>query len=170
MPERLAQAEPGTSLVPESWSKNDVLAFSITKGAAVTLWTLRLPDKRASAFGGVRSIGIPTNAMFSPDGRWVAYTTGDETSDRYDVIVQPFPATGEIHPISNGRAARPIWSPDGTELFLQSGLDIFAVTIKTRPRFSIGDPVPLPYGGRVTRGGPFRARNRDVMPLSLIHI
>ncbi len=80
--ERLTKPEPGTSHVPESWSPNgDSFLFSVTKGSDVSLWTYSLHDRKATPFGEVHSSN-PSGAVFSPDGRWVAYTsTGAEQAD-----------------------------------------------------------------------------------------
>ena len=62
--ERLTRPEPGTFHTPESWSSSaDVLLFSITKELETTLWTLSLRDRKASRFGDVTSVGVPTNAV-----------------------------------------------------------------------------------------------------------
>ena len=104
--ERLTTAEPGTSHVPESWSRDGVLLYSVRKGAAVSLWSLSIADRQPKAFGGVVSHGLPTNAEFSPDGNWVAYQTADSESSEGRTYVQPFPATGDR------RENRP-WRPAG---------------------------------------------------------
>ena len=93
--ERLTKADPGTSHVPESWSPNgDVLLFTVNKGSDVSLWTLSLQDKKSAPFDTVQA-RIPTGAIFSPDGRWVAY--GSDESGRTTVYVQPFPPTGAVY-------------------------------------------------------------------------
>ena len=75
--ERLTTPDPGTSHTPESWSPDgDVLLFSATKGSISSLWTFSLKDRKATLFGDVKASTLPTNAMFSPDGRWVAYQIG----------------------------------------------------------------------------------------------
>ena len=104
--ERLTRPEPGTFHTPESWSSSaDVMLFSVTKDVETTLWTFSLRDRKASRFGDVTSIGVPTNAVFSPDGRWVAYQSGDATTAEPMTYVQPFPATGTKFEIV--RAGRP---------------------------------------------------------------
>jgi hypothetical protein len=67
--------------------------------AGASLWTFSLPDRKAERFGGVQltAANLP-RAVFSPDGRWVAYMS-DETG-MTGVYVQPFPATGAKYPIS----------------------------------------------------------------------
>ena len=42
-----------------------------------------------------------TQAVFSPDGRWIAYTTNE--GGQLNVFVQPFPATGGKYPGIKGR-------------------------------------------------------------------
>ena len=79
--ERLTTAEPGTFHVPESWSpKGDKFLFStIAKALDASLWTFSLQDRKVERFGGVQSSNaILPAAVFSPDGRWVAYVS-DET-------------------------------------------------------------------------------------------
>src|SRR5215472_17629966 len=51
----------------------------------------RESDKTVSPFGGIRAL-LPINAVFSHDGKWVAYQAG--RAGENGVFVQPFPATG----------------------------------------------------------------------------
>jgi len=54
--------------------------------------------------------------------------------------VQPFPATGAKFPIVDG--GHPFWSPDGKELFINTGgLQTSVVSITTRPTLTFGVPV-----------------------------
>ena len=145
--ERLTTAEPGTSHVPESWSRDGVLLYSVRKGAAVSLWSLSIADRQPKAFGDVVSHGLPTNAAFSPDGDWVAYQTADSDSSEGLTYVQPFPATGTK--VEIGRGGRPVWSRDGKELFfVPAPVQFRMVKVTTKPSFSFTPPVavPRPFG------------------------
>src|ERR1700688_1000555 len=57
-----------------------------------------------------------SQAQFSPDGRWVVYTS-NETGTK-EVYVRPFPmsSAGKC-PVSNGGGSQPRWRRDGKELF-----------------------------------------------------
>jgi len=58
------------------------------------------------------------NARFSPDGRWVAYTSNESGS--YEIYVRPFPAPeggGGKWMVSQGGGVYPAWRRDGKELF-----------------------------------------------------
>lgn len=52
---------------------------------------------------------------FSPDGRWVAYTSDE--SGMLEVYVRPFPDPGGRWQISTGGGTVPVWSSNGRELF-----------------------------------------------------
>jgi hypothetical protein len=54
-------------------------------------------------------------AMFSPDGRWLAYVSLE--SGQAEVYVQPFPGPGGKRLISNGGGNFPVWSLTRRELF-----------------------------------------------------
>ena len=146
--ERLTKPEQGESHAPESWHpKGDLLLFSITKGSDVSLWTFSLQDRKARPFGDVHSF-YPTGARFSPDGRWVAYTSR-EPGEKMTIYVQPFPATGNKFPLfvkgSNPSPHKVAWSPDGKELFYVPRLGGFeAVSITTQPTFAFGNAVGVP--------------------------
>ena len=58
---------------------------------------------------------FPTDAVFSPDGRWVAYQIGEAGAGEAIAYVEPFPQTGAKYQVARG--GRPQWSRDGTELF-----------------------------------------------------
>jgi serine/threonine protein kinase len=156
--ERLTKPEPGTAHVPESWSRaDDLLSFSAIKGTTTTLWTLSLPDRKASQFGNVRSPS-PLNSEFSPDGKWVAYTLREGV---IAVFVEPFPATGDKVQISKveENAHHSVWSRDGKTLFYIPGAEpLVGVTIATRP-FSVGNPRPTKLPNNNPVGAP---RNFDI--------
>lgn len=163
-PERLTKPAAGEAHLPQSWSPaGDVLLFDVASGSNVSLWQLSLRDRKVTPFGGVRSSN-PTSAVFSPDGRWVAYaTTEDRATNTY---VQPFPATGARHQLVTGQPGgphHPVWSPDGKELFYNPAPGVFErVSVSTGPAFAFGNPVTVP---RAFLGGPPGVpRLSDMMP------
>ena len=104
--ERLTKPDPGTSHTPESWSPaGEVLLFSETRDFVSSLWTFSLKDRKATPFSDVKGSSLPTNAMFSPNGRWVAYQIGTAGVTEGITYIQPFPPTGEKYQIA------PRWAP-----------------------------------------------------------
>ena len=161
--ERLTTPESGTAHIPESWSPNgDVLLFSASKDFVTSLWMLSLSDKVARPFGDAAQSSLPTDATFSPDGRWVAYQIARPGMIEASTYVQPFPPDGTRYQVARG--GRPMWSRDGQELFFVPGPGRFlAVTVKsTTPSFSVGSPVDVPRNfGLAAPGMP---RTFDIMP------
>jgi eukaryotic-like serine/threonine-protein kinase len=162
--ERLTKADAGTAHVPESWSsKGDALLFTVNKGSEVSLWTLSFPDKKIAPFDNVHT-RIPTGAVFSPDGRWVAYASDEST--RVTIYVQPFPPTGAKYQIFTklgDSPHHPIWSPDGRELFYNPRPTGFeAVSVTTTPTLAFGTPIPVPRS--LQMAAPAGLRTLDVTP------
>jgi dipeptidyl aminopeptidase/acylaminoacyl peptidase len=69
----------------------------------------RTPFMLAASEAGARE------ALFHPNGRWVAYTS-DETG-RDEVYVTSFPHPGSLRQISTAGGEHPYWGRDGKELF-----------------------------------------------------
>ena len=161
--ERLTTPDKDTAHVPESWSPDgQTLLFSVAKGSSYTVAAVSLTDKKVTPVGGIQSPS-PPSATFSPDGRWLAYSATAPGAFTGSLFVQPFPTTGATYPISKGSGFHPTWSPDGKELFyLTAGGagQLVAVSVTTRPTFTIGNPVPvaIPFVDR----GPAFERNNDI--------
>ena len=106
--------------VPNDWaSSGRYLLYSRNEaiGNSFDLWAFPLFGDRKS-FPLVQTPFIETNGVFSPDGRWFAYQSGE--SGQTQVYVQPFPTTGSKFQISSSGGVNPIWRPDGKELFFLS--------------------------------------------------
>ncbi len=72
------------------------------------------------------------HGRFSPDGRWVAYTSNE--SGTQEVYVQPFPATGAKFQLSSGGGREPHWRRGGSELFyIGTDRTLMAVPVKLSP-------------------------------------
>jgi eukaryotic-like serine/threonine-protein kinase len=119
------------------WSRDskDLLVEANTE-----LWYLPLSDRQAKPF--LQSKWIVRNAQFSPDGRWVAYST-NETGD-WEVYASPFPSATSKWQVSKAGGEEPRWRRDGKELFYLSGEGkLMAAAVKTGSNFEAGPPVPL---------------------------
>jgi len=141
----------------------DVLLFSVAKEAEYTLWTYSVRDKRTIQFGGVRA-QLPTDAIFAPDGKWVAYTSGQFTTAT--IYVQPFPATGAQYelprPGSGSAPHHPLWTSDKTLVVNQRAGNLDVVAVTTAPSFAFGDSVSSPR--KFQTGPPNVRRTFDATP------
>ena len=111
-----------------------------------------MKDGTTSRFGDVRSAN-DTGAVFSPDGRWVAYSVSEGRSS--NLWVQPFPATGEKHMLFKMDVSaphHPVWSADSSALIYVPGASLLErVPVTTRPAFSFGKPETV---ARAYEAGP----------------
>jgi hypothetical protein len=67
------------------------------------------------------------SAVFSPDGRWIAYAS-DETG-RFEIYAQAFPGPGGKAQISVNGGVEPVWPKSGRELFFRDGDKMMSVSI-----------------------------------------
>ncbi len=145
--ERLTQAEPGTAHAPQSWSPDGShLLFDETKDSLVSIWLYSSRDRTSRRLVSEGS-RVPSDAIFSPDGRWFAYTTKERNQVRARVYVQPFPPTGSKYLVSgpDEDAHHPAWSRDGRELFYTPGpgTRLQKVAITTTPSFQFSQALTL---------------------------
>ena len=148
VPERLTKPESGTAHVPDSWSSDaDHLAVTVVRGSSYSLAMHSVRERKTSEFASVTSSALPT-AVFSPDGRWLAYSSSDSGTAGTQVYVQPFPPTGARYQVFAKPADNPhhpLWSPDGRELFYIPRVGGFeAVRVITQPTFGFGNSVQVP--------------------------
>jgi dipeptidyl aminopeptidase/acylaminoacyl peptidase len=82
------------------------------------------------------------NAVFSPDGGYVAYQSDD--TGAFEIYLRPFPGPGPARRISLAGGQHPRWRADGKELFfLTADWTIMATPIRTQPSLEVGTPAPL---------------------------
>jgi serine/threonine-protein kinase len=85
-----------------------------------------------------------SSPMFSPDGRWVAYLSGE--GGRTEIFVQPYPGPGGKYQISAAAADDPTWSRTAPEFFFVSAADLRIMVMPYRVEgntFNAGKPVAL---------------------------
>jgi serine/threonine-protein kinase len=169
--ERLTKAAPGEAHVPESWSPDaKTISFSVEKAPTFTLWTLSLADKKATPFGDVRSVQ-PITSVFSPDGRWVAYTLspagGTLNSPNRGVFIQPFPSTGAVYQVPKQSVDfHPIWAPGGLELLFTPSASVgYLSTVKIDSDHGVAFGVPGRRPSLVTADRlSLETRAHDILP------
>ncbi|MEO8097555.1 MAG: protein kinase [Acidobacteriota bacterium] len=129
------RSDGGSQPQPLIQSKNTQHPWSITRDGkhfayqevspttSYDLWTAPLEITNAGVKAGtpeklLQSPREERHPSFSPDGRWIAYST-DETG-RYEVYVRAFPDTGGRWSVSVGGGHYPLWSTNGKELFYRT--------------------------------------------------
>jgi Tol biopolymer transport system component len=125
------------------------------------MWTPS--DRTPKRFGAAQS-SYPFDAVFSPDGKWLAYSV--RGPDGLATYVQSMTSSSRYQ---IGRTEdivhHPLWSHDGKRLiyFPGTGGSAVAVDIRTEP-FAVGRPTPLPGDGLPLNVQPNSLLNHDVGP------
>ena len=104
------------------------------------------------------------SAELSPGGQWLAYQS--DASGQWEVYVQPFPDVDAGRwQISTTGGMRPLWGPDGRELFYQGEAGVMGVTVEAGAGFVAGAPALViagPYYAPTV--GAVTGRTCDIAP------
>ena len=128
---------------PTSWSPDGehVAYFAPSAKGDWDIWVLPMSGEREPRMF-LQTEFDEREARFSPDGRWMAYSSNE--TGRYEVYVQSFPASDFKRRISidGGLVAR--WRGDGQELFyVAADGKLMSVPVSTGASFEAGEPKAL---------------------------
>jgi serine/threonine-protein kinase len=121
-----------------------VMAFTdqdpIPGGTGNDIWLLPLPEGAPQPY--LRTPFDEAGPMFSPDGRWIAYTSNE--TGREEIYLRPFPGPGGKWQVSTEGGSEAVWSPSGREIFFRNGDRMMAVSLAaTGDRIRAEKPVLL---------------------------
>lgn len=137
--------------IANDWSSDGrfLLYHSTSQKTRFDLWILPLEgDRKPIPF--LQSEFDETMGAFSPDGRWIAYTSDE--SGKYEVYVESFSGasagtdvrSGDKSLVSTHGGRYPRWRRDGKELYyVTEDGKLMAVQIKSGTLLEIGPPMPL---------------------------
>jgi Tol biopolymer transport system component len=110
---------------PTSWSSDGkfLLYSSIDSKTGNDIWALPLipeqPGKARKPFRVLQTAANEFLAEFSPDGKWIAYTSAESQGD--EVYIAPFSSPGSElggkRQVSTAGGRLPRWRRDGKEIF-----------------------------------------------------
>jgi Tol biopolymer transport system component len=154
---------------PNSWSSDGkFVAFSVRNGPPPTgtfnIGILPLEGDSEPEYI-VASNATECCPKFSPDGKWLAYVSGEYASRQ--VYVRPFPGPEVKWLISEEEEGgdQPVWSPDGRELFYRSGNKTLVVSIQTQGQtLTKGSSQVLFEGQYVNHSVPAGFQYYDISP------
>jgi Tol biopolymer transport system component len=129
--------QDGPDRFPTDWSR-DGKYILYERGA--DLWFVTIPEFHPTQF--LKATSTLKGGRFSPDGKWVAYSSNE--SGRWEVYVTSFPDAHGKWQVSNAGGVEPKWRGDGKELFyLSPDSKMMAVPVKTGSSFDPGTPMVL---------------------------
>jgi len=134
--ERLTTSE--YSQLAGSWS-SDGKTVAMVEFHPDTLYDIAVLDarsERVTPFMNSRFSEIYPE--FSPDGRWIAYTSDE--SNRDEVYVRPFPGPGMKQQVSSEGGVMPLWARNGKQLFYRWQEQVWAVDVQTDGGFTASKP------------------------------
>jgi Tol biopolymer transport system component len=139
--------------LPTSWTPDGrTLAYDLPpQRTATSSWDVALlhvggDGDRTEPF--LQTTFVERGAIFSPDGRWVAYVSNK--SGQSNVYARPFPEPATEITISSDGGSEPRWSPLGNEIYYRRGGDLLAVPIERsglelalgQPRIALANAYP----------------------------
>ena len=137
-------------------SDGKLLAFNEQRPeTGVDIWIYSTDEKKARPFRNTSfNEWFPE---FSPDGRWLAYSSDDLGHN--EIYVVPYPAPGPTCEVSTSGGEQPGWSDDGKELFYRQGSTAMVVDVANR-NFCNANPRALfdglePFSWDVSPKGDF---------------
>jgi Tol biopolymer transport system component len=146
--------------LPVSWSVSGLAYLELRPSQPYEIWVLPMKsDEKPVLF--LKG----TYPDFSPDGKWIAYTSNESGSN--EVYVQPYPGPGPKIPISTQGRCCAAWGKDGKEIFyykpspVEGRQRMMAVTVESSAEFKPGLPEVLFEAPFVTTGP---IRGYDVSP------
>jgi eukaryotic-like serine/threonine-protein kinase len=136
--QRLTNGE--TYETPDSWSPDGkILAFvRNNRSGGSDIWMLRLDDGKRTVQPFLQTGFTEGAARFSPDGRWLSYSSN--RSGRSEVYAQAFPGPSARIQISSEGGNSPVWARNGRELFYRNGQKMMVVDFTPGPVLAVGKP------------------------------
>jgi Tol biopolymer transport system component len=140
----LVSPDPKT---PVDWSRDGrfLLYASQDQKTQSDLWVLPLTGSETKPFPVLQTTFSETQGQFSPDGRWLIYTSNE--SGRDEIYLRPFPESGGKWQVSTNGGSQPRWRADGKELFyVAPDAKLMAVPLTFAPQartVTVGAPQAL---------------------------
>lgn len=137
-----------------------LLYYQINPDTERDIWVLPLDGGEPFPF--LVTPASERSAVFSPDGRWVAYMS--DITGREEVYVRPAPGRAGAEVIITPEGGRePRWSPRGDEIYFRKDDGLWAVRVTAEPRFTAGE-AELLFRGNFRREEGGRNQEYDVFP------
>ena len=130
----------GSMQSPESWSPDGkTLAFTQMDEPQNASDVYVLPfdgDRKPRPL--LKSRFTEGSPKFSPDGKWLAYSSDE--SGHPEIYAMAYPGPGPTVQISTNGGTDPVWRPKGGEMYYRNGDQMMAVTITDPMKLGVSKP------------------------------
>ena len=128
---------------PDSWAPDgkSLLFTEYRTETGFDLWSVDVNEDGSPSSKPRPFINTPANELdadFSPDGRWVTYSSNE--TGHWEVYIRDFPGDGGKWQVSSDGGGTPFWSADGSEIFYTNGDALLRVPMDLEPELRIGRP------------------------------
>ncbi|AUX41289.1 uncharacterized protein SOCE26_026990 [Sorangium cellulosum] len=127
-------------------SRHVALSMALAGQSQRDIWVFSLGDP-AEARSFVTDTADDRYPRFSPDGRWLAYTSDDAAGRQ--VYVSSFPDGKVKRQISTRGGTEPTWAPDGARIYYRADGKLYAVPLSPGDARPVGPPALVydrPFG------------------------
>ena len=147
--------------VPTSWSPDGkhLCLTQFHPDSGPDIWMLAVKEDRVWPF--LRQRSGEWGGVFSPDGRWLAYTSDE--SGLSQVYVRSVSGAGEARQLSTAEGREPVWSPDGRQLYYRYWRGVMSAPFRTDPE-PTADAPQLILQGQYGDGAIPGFQNYDISP------
>jgi serine/threonine-protein kinase len=139
--QHLPLGDSSPALEPSDWSPDGkvaaVTAVRPKTGADIEIYSFETGELEVY----LKTEYDEQTPAFSPDGRWLAYTS-DESGEN-EVYVTAYPGPGGKWQVSRGGGELALWRADGRELYYLGPDHVMAVPVETGDAFRNDTPVAL---------------------------
>jgi serine/threonine-protein kinase len=151
--------------IPSSWSPDgsELAFYMVGPVGNRDIWILSMEGDQEPRIL-ITSPNTNCCAVFSPDGKWLAYVSSEK--GQLQVYVSPYPEVDVKYLVSGDQGGgEPVWASDGKELFYRSSNKMMVVTVETEPTFRVGKPEELFEGSfTVSAQNPGYLQYYDISP------
>ncbi len=119
-PPKLLVAAPNTQVPTDISPDGKILLYTSNETVASTkqdLYVLPLSEGKPHPF--LKTPAIESEGAFSPDGKWVAYSS--DINGTYQIFLRPYPGLGAARQVSTKGGRRARFSRDGKQLYYIDG-------------------------------------------------
>lgn len=144
---------------PGDWSP-DGRTLAVVHYSEATRFDILMLDREGAATPFLATDFSEQYPAFSPDGRWLAYSSNE--SGRMEVYVRPYPGPGRTLQVSTEGGFEPAWTRDGREIIFRNRREFLAAAVSLNGGRPAAERPRRLFEGDY--GSSFAVRSYDVGP------
>lgn len=107
------------------------IVFNVIYNGTFNLETYSLDSPHVEKEISASPTAAEVNGRFSPDGKWIAYQSDE--SGRFEIYLRSYPENSSKIQITSDGGVKPVWSPDGTQIYFWKDRAMMVATLAKDP-------------------------------------